>query len=178
VNILALSGSLDESSSNTALVRAVARRSRSADVTLFESIEALPHFRPDHVDQALPSVVHELRAAVRGADVVVIATPEYAGGVPGSLKNALDWLVGSGELYGKDALVVSAAPSADRGANARASLELTLRMQGARVDESFTVPIIRGDSDALDDAVAEVLDRVERLVESRADPTARNVEVT
>jgi NAD(P)H-dependent FMN reductase len=142
MRILAISGSLNRDSSNTRLVRDVRRVTGSEhDVTVFELLDALPHFSPDR-DQTLASVT-ELRRAVGDADAVVIATPEYAGGMPGVLKNALDWLVGSGELYDKPAVVLSAAPSADRGGNARASVELTLRMQGARVCDSFTVAVPR-----------------------------------
>jgi NAD(P)H-dependent FMN reductase len=59
--------------------------------------------------------------------------------MPGSLKNALDWLVGTGELYGKPVAIVSAAPSPERGQNARRWVEDVVRMQGGRVTDSFTV---------------------------------------
>jgi NAD(P)H-dependent FMN reductase len=75
---------------------------------------------------------------------VLIATPEYAGGMPGTLKNALDWLVGSGELYGKPVVIVSAAPSAERGQNARGWVADVVRMQGGVVRDSFTVAMNGG----------------------------------
>lgn len=116
MRIVAISGSLQRESSNSALLRAIAGAATGVEIELWENLGDLRHFRPDiegdeHVDS--------LRRAVTEADAVLIATPEYAGGMPGALKNALDWLVGSGELYGKPVVIISAAPSAERGHNAR-----------------------------------------------------------
>jgi NAD(P)H-dependent FMN reductase len=154
VRVLAVSGSLQQESANSALVRRIAAEAGPPlAVTVHESLDGLPHFSPDrHADSA----VGRWRAAVAEADAIVVATPEYAGGMPGVLKNALDWLVGSGELYGKPAVVVSAAPSAERGGGARGSVVLTLRMQGADVRDSFTVAVHGGASDA--DVVARIGD--------------------
>lgn len=111
---------------------------------------------------------------VKAADAVLIASPEYAFGVPGALKDALDWLVGSGDLYEKPVAVLSAAPSAERGANARADLERTLGGQGARVIASATIVVPRGDAfDVTSDAAARerlvaVLDAFRVAVEQRA----------
>ena len=82
-----------------------------------------------------------VRALVQSADGLLIATPEYAHGLPGTLKNALDWLVGTGELYGKRVVIVSAAPSSERAAYAGADLERTLRAQGANVLASSTIAV-------------------------------------
>ncbi len=92
----------------------------AVDVQVWEALDQLPYFRPDADGD--PEVTR-LRQAVAAADVVWIATPEYAGGMPGALKNALDWLVGSGELYGKRIVVLSAA-DALVGAVAEKALEL------------------------------------------------------
>ena len=108
---------------------------------VYESLDTIPPFSPDRDTDPAPAPVSELRTMARIADAVLLATPEYAGGMPGTLKNALDWLVGSGELYGKAVVILSAAPSEHRGHNARQSLEFTLRMQGAKVCDSFTVPV-------------------------------------
>jgi chromate reductase len=89
---------------------------------------------------------------VTRADGVLIATPEYAGGMPGSLKNALDWLVGTGELYDKQVAIMSAAPSPERGQHARRWVEETVGYQGSHVVASFTV--------TKDDDPAAVLARV------------------
>ena len=65
--------------------------------------------------------------------------------MPGALKNALDWLVGSGELYGKPVVIMSAAPSAERGHNARRWVAEVVGMQGGVVRDSFTVAIRTSD---------------------------------
>ena len=135
MHVVAISGSLKQSSANTALVRALAAASPE-HVEVWDGLGDLPHFTPDD-DGGGP--VASLRAAVTRADALFIATPEYAGGMPGSLKNALDWLVGTGELYGKPVAIASAAPSLERGENARKWVEDVVRMQGGRVVESFTV---------------------------------------
>ena len=152
VKILAISGSLNGASSNTRLLRLIRTAAVSHDVMLYEALDDIPHFSPDRDREVAPPAVAALRSGLQDVDAVLIATPEYAGGMPGVLKNALDWLVGSGDLYGKRAVVVSAAPSAERGHHARESLELTLRMQGTEVCDSFTVPVPHDQSD---DAFAE-----------------------
>jgi chromate reductase len=141
-NILAISGSLHSGSANSALVRlACSLSGRLVSVDIFESLGQLPHFNPEIDVAPAPEAVAELRAAIRGADALLIATPEYAHEMPGVLKNALDWLVGSGELYGKPVAVLSAAPSAGRGHYARQALQQTLAAQGSRVVLSATVPV-------------------------------------
>jgi NAD(P)H-dependent FMN reductase len=157
VNVVAISGSLQRQSSNSALLRAVALVATTVDVTLWDELGDLPHFRPDgegdeHVDS--------LRNAVATADAVLLATPEYAGGMPGTLKNALDWLVGSGELAGKAVVIVSAAPSDERGQNARRWVAEVVKMQGGVVHDSFSVATSASDGTAdIDDKAKEVLRR-------------------
>jgi NAD(P)H-dependent FMN reductase len=142
MRILAVSGSLNSRSSNTRLLRTLRdAASPGLEIVLYESLDTVPPFSPDRDTDPAPAPVSALRTMVGAADALLFATPEYAGGMPGTLKNALDWLVGSGELYGKPVVIMSAAPSENRGHNARQSLELTLRMQGARVCDSFTVPV-------------------------------------
>ena len=135
MQLVAISGSLKHSSANSALVRALAA-SAPDHVEVWDELGELPHFTPDE-DGGPP--VASLRAAITRADALVIATPEYAGGMPGSLKNALDWLVGTGELSDKPVAVMSAAPSPERGQNARRWVEDVVRMQGGRIVDSFTV---------------------------------------
>jgi chromate reductase len=144
VNILAISGSLQEVSTNRALL-AAARDLVPAGMTVSEyrGIESLPHFNPDLDRDGGPPEIAEFRALMQTADGVLIASPEYAYGMAGSLKDALDWLVGSGSLYEKPVAVLSAAPSAGRGTNARADLERTLGGQGARVIASATIVVPR-----------------------------------
>jgi chromate reductase, NAD(P)H dehydrogenase (quinone) len=138
MRILGLVGSVSRNSANSELLHTIAAACDSFDVQIWEALDRLPYFRPD-VDGD-PEVA-QLREAIGAADAVWIATPEYAGGMPGALKNALDWLVGSGELYGKPVVVLSAAPSEQRGGNARRWVEETVRMQGAEVVDSFSVAL-------------------------------------
>jgi chromate reductase len=95
MRILGIIGSVADNSSNSRLLQAMAAATHSLDVQVWHALDQLPYFRPD--DDGDPEVMR-LRQAVAAADAVWIATPEYAGGMPGALKNALDWLVGSGEL--------------------------------------------------------------------------------
>lgn len=144
----------------------VARAVAGPDVEVisFDRIADVPALNPD-TDPA-PAVVDDFRALVQSADALLIATPEYAHGLPGSLKNLLDWVVGSGELYGKRVVIVSAAPAVERGKYARADLERTLRAQGADVLASRTIAVpsrTRGaelEDQEIRDAVKEVLDRI------------------
>lgn len=138
MRVVAISGSLSRTSSNSALVREIRATSGEVDVAVWDELGDLPHFRPD--DEGDEHVA-SLRHAIANADAVLISTPEYAGGMPGSLKNALDWLVGSGELYGKPVVIISAAPSPDRGENARRWVAEVVTMQGAAVHDSFTVAV-------------------------------------
>jgi len=156
MNILGISGSLQARSSNRALLEAArALAGDGMSVSEYRGVEGLPHFNPDLDRDGAPESVVDFRALVRDADGVLIASPEYAFGVPGALKDALDWLVGSGDLYRKPVAVLSAAPSAERGSNARADLERTLNGQGARVIASSTIVVPRGESFAVvSDAVA------------------------
>ncbi|OGX90736.1 NADPH-dependent FMN reductase [Hymenobacter coccineus] len=153
MNVLAFSDSPRPDSAVGQLLRAamVAVSPRSS-ATFYEDILALPLFNPDlDVPEApvAPAVV-ALREQVRAADAVLIATPEYAYGMPGSLKNALDWLVSAGSFYGKPTGVLSASPSEAGGEKARAGLLLTLGALGAAVvpAASFAVLFVRARLDA------------------------------
>ncbi|HEX5996780.1 MAG TPA: NADPH-dependent FMN reductase [Jiangellales bacterium] len=126
VNILLLSGSTRTASTNTATLRtAAAICPPDISAVLYEGLAALPAFDPDaDVDNPHPEVAH-LRRAFAEADAVLICTPEYAGTLPGSLKNLLDWTVGTGELNHKCvAWLTVAAPG--RGEGAAATLRTVL----------------------------------------------------
>ena len=128
-HILAISGSLRAGSSNTALLRAAARLAPAGvEVALYAGLGGLPHFNPDRDDDGDPAVA-DLRARLRAVDVVFISTPEYAHGVPGSLKNALDWVVGSGELVDRPVGILHAS----RSTWALNSIRETLTVMSAKV---------------------------------------------
>jgi NAD(P)H-dependent FMN reductase len=149
LRILAISGSLRAASSNTALLRAASLLARDGvEVRLYDGLAQLPPFNPD-LDpepdsngdaQPLPSTVRDLRAQVAAADGLLIACPEYAHGVPGALKNALDWLVGDLDFAGKPVVLLNAAP---RASHAQASLAETLRTMAARLvtEAPLVVPV-------------------------------------
>lgn len=150
VKILTVSGSLQARSSNAALVR-TAHRVAPAGVEIADSISVgdVAPFNPDLDRQGTtPAAVLQWRAQVSGADGVLFASPEYAHSLPGSLKNALDWLVGSGELYGKRVAVLCASPRPNGGVLGRQALEQTLRAQGAAVVASLTVGVVAADKGA------------------------------
>jgi len=142
MKILAVSGSLQAGSSNTALLRlAQSVTPEGVEVLLYASLADLPYFNPDLDGDPAPAPVADLRGQMLAADGVLLASPEYAHGMPGALKNALDWLVGSGELYSKPVAVLSASPRPTGGVYAREALERTLRAQGATVILSATVQV-------------------------------------
>jgi NAD(P)H-dependent FMN reductase len=165
IRVLGVSGSLQATSTNGAMLRiARARAAGKADVVIFDALREIPPFSPEPAPA--PAAVDAWRALVSSSDALLFATPEYAHGLPGVLKNALDWLVGSGELYGTRAAILSAAPSAQRGGHARADLERTLHAQGATVVASATIAVpagARGD-EAADDGIVAAVDHVVRLL--------------
>jgi chromate reductase len=115
MTLLLISGSLRDGSTNTALLRTAQAIDR--DTELYEGMRALPHFSPDDDHDDLPAAVRELRAATGRAEAILVCTPEYAGALPGSFKNLLEWLVGGGEAYRKPiAWINVAGPAAPSGA--------------------------------------------------------------
>lgn len=124
MRILAISGSLRAASSNSVLLRAaVSLVPEGVELIVFDGIGEFPHFNPDLDREPPPAPIAEYRAQLRAADAVLISSPEYAHGVPGVLKNALDWVVGSGELVDKPVALINASP---RSTHAQASLAETL----------------------------------------------------
>jgi NAD(P)H-dependent FMN reductase len=149
IRLLAVSGSLRARSTNTALLDAAASLApEGVRVERFGGLAALPHFDPDADDLERPHpAVAAWRSALREADGVLFSCPEYAFGVPGVLKNALDWLVGSGELQGKPVLSFNASP---RASAAQESLLLTLRAICAPFEPArpVEVPLLASKLDA------------------------------
>jgi chromate reductase, NAD(P)H dehydrogenase (quinone) len=142
MKILAISGSLRPQSSNTAILQAVVELATAdVDITIYDGIGNLPHFNPDlDRDEGLTSVI-DWRTHLQDTNGVIFCTPEYAHGVPGVLKNALDWIVSSGEFMYKPTAVISASPSPDGGDKANASLVQTLRVMMADIPTGATLCI-------------------------------------
>jgi chromate reductase len=136
INILAISGSLRSNSSNNAVISLVARMvPESVSITIYDGLGSLPHF-DDRKDP--PTEVHAWRDQLRDADGIIICSPEYAFGVPGSLKNALDWTVASGELVHKPLALITAATGGDK---AHAALMFTFQALSANMPPENTLLI-------------------------------------
>lgn len=141
MKILAISGSLRKASLNTALLRAVARIAPlDIEVALYCGLGDLPLFNPD-IEETEPVPVVALREQILASDALIIASPEYAHGVTGTIKNALDWMVGNESFVNKPVALFNASP---RAIHAQAALRETVSTMSARiVDEAcITVPIL------------------------------------
>ncbi|WP_278261492.1 NADPH-dependent FMN reductase [Nocardia sp. AG03] len=144
--ILLISGSTRNGSTNTAALRTVAAVAPPGIEThLYDGLRALPAFVPGADPDDYPEVT-ALRAELGAADAVLICTPEYAGTLPGSMKNLLDWTVGTADLHEKPtAWLTVAAPG--RGEGAVATLATVLGYVGAEVVERACarVPVLGAD---------------------------------
>jgi chromate reductase len=167
VRVLGISGSLQSGSGNrTLLDRAGEVAPAGVEFRLYEGLAELPHFNPELEAEGTLAVVDLLRDAVKGSDALLIASPEYGHSLPGSLKNAIDWLIGTGELERKIVAVTAAVPHPDRGLRGLAALIGTLNAVSAVIVGGE--PIVRGDG--LDDAVsALLLDLVRTVNAARAE---------
>lgn len=114
---------------------------------IYQDMGKLPHFNPPATDEILPDVVQKLYQQINEADGVIICTPEYAFGVPGSLKNLLDWTVGPGNFVDKPVAIITASSV---GEHAHASLLTTIGVLSAKIVEGGTllIPFIRSKMDA------------------------------
>lgn len=127
--VLGISGSLKTTSTNTRLLKAIAALiDTPINFLLYEGLEEIPAFNPDKEEGN--RAVSEFKAAINAADAVIICTPEYAFGVPGVLKNALDWTVHTGNFNQKPVMLISCSPLYDGANKAMASLLLTLGALG------------------------------------------------
>jgi chromate reductase, NAD(P)H dehydrogenase (quinone) len=148
LKLLAISGSLRAVSSNTSLLRAAqALAPNGTAIEFYGGLGALPHFNPDLDRDPLPAAVVDLRARINAADGLVISSPEYARGVAGVMKNALDWMVSDVDFAGKPVALFNASP---RATHALAALRLTLETMAASVidEASITVPLLSAPLDA------------------------------
>jgi NAD(P)H-dependent FMN reductase len=164
--VLLICGSTREGSSNRAVLEAVHRLDLpGVRIDLYDGLSQLPAFVPG--EQSVPEPVSDLLGRITRADAVLLSTPEYAGSLPGSLKNLLDWTVGGGELFTKPVAWLDVA-NPGRGEGARAQLRVVLGYVGARIvdaacvhigverrDERITVP--SGEHSRLAGAIAALL---------------------
>lgn len=142
VRLLLVTGSTRPGSTNSAALRTARELHDDAMATVYEQLAELPSFNPDDDHEPLPVAVVTLRAEIAAADAVLFCTPEYAGTLPGSFKNLLDWTVGGGEMDGKPVAWINvAAPG--RGTGADATLTTVLGYLGAAIAPSsgLRVPV-------------------------------------
>ena len=142
-NVLAISGSTRQDSSNLRLIQAIAASSAEFfQVMPFEGLAELPHFNPDLDTDAPPHHVTRFRQQLRAADGILICTPEYAMGVPGTLKNAIDWTISTMEFSRKPVALITASLS---GKKAHHSLQETLLILEARITAhtQLLIPFIK-----------------------------------
>jgi NAD(P)H-dependent FMN reductase len=169
MRILTLCGSLRASSSNRAMLRAYARlASPEMRFAHYDRLGALPHFNPDldGEDAIPPPEVAALRQLVAEADAVVISTPEYAHGLPGSFKNALDWLVSDPAFAEKPVVILHAA----RGSTwALDSLREILKTMSACLVEPALAALPLGSNQMDEDAILARPDLRAQLTQSMAE---------
>lgn len=135
-NILAICGSTRKASVNLNYIKAFADLAQPFfDTQIYNSIDTLPHFNPDlDTDPgSAPETVIQFRKLLKNADAILICSPEYAMGVPGSLKNALDWTVSSCEFSGKPTALITAS---SLGEKSHLALMQTLNIIEARISEN------------------------------------------
>ena len=146
IRLLTVCGSLQTRSANRAAIDVASSlaSAHGAAVDDFDALGDVPAFNPDRSDEHI-AVIDDWRRFIDVADVVLVAAPEYAGGVAGALKNAFDWLVGSGNLYRKPVGVISAGTSG--GQHVRQAMVQTLTWQGAYVVAELGISAPRTKSD-------------------------------
>ena len=147
IRILALSGSLRKKSYNTALINAVAQLAPAEiEVVVFDEMELLPLFNPDREDEDIRAII-KLQEELNKSDGLIISSPEYAHGISGVLKNALDWLV-SGEDF--PYIPVALYNTSPRATHAQAALREVITTMSANIIESacVSVPLLGTNLDA------------------------------
>lgn len=162
--ILAICGSTKATSVNLLLIRSIATLQQGkCEVEIFDNIAAIPHFNPDLDNETPPASVADFRSKLRNADAILISTPEYAMGVPGTLKNAIDWTVSSCEFSKKPVALITAS---SLGEKAHASLLETLRIIEANVTDQSQLLIshvkVKVDSNGIKDP--QTLGQVEAVM--------------
>ncbi len=172
--VIAICGSTKANSSNLKLIYAIEKlASGKFEISVFRDIASIPHFNPDLDNEAPPAAVAEFRNKLRNSDGILICTPEYAMGVPGSLKNAIDWTVSSMEFSQKPTALITASSLGQKG---HASLIETLKIIEARITEETQLLIsyinakINSDGEITDEnttaAIIRLIDQLEILLDN------------
>ena len=165
--ILAISGSLRARSTNLTIINQIARRfADRIELSIYDGLARLPHFNPDLEAGAPIAEVEDFRRRVRAADGVLICTPEYVFSIPGALKNALEWTVGTSDFDRKPVALITASSA---GEKTHESLFLVLKTIGANLTENTALLVsgarakVNSDGEISDATTAEA---VNLLIES------------
>lgn len=173
-HLMAISGSLRAGSSNGAIVEAATELS-SLDVVVFDGLANLPPFNPDVEAVETPVAVAVWRRALTDCSGVLISSPEYAHGVPGVLKNALDWVVGSGEFMSLPVALVNASAFSSF-VTAQLRETLTVMMADVVVATSLSLqgrPSSAANILAQPEAVTELREALQTLTDAASGVAAR-----
>lgn len=164
--IIAIPGSLRQDSVNLNLIRSIAQLYLDKlDITIFEGLSDIPHFNPDLDNENPPENVSNFRRQLKHADGILICTPEYAMGVPGTLKNAIDWTVSSMEFSHKPVALITASTA---GQKAHQSLINTLTIIEVDISSGSHLLISHAKSKVKGDKIIdpETLEQIKKLMES------------
>jgi chromate reductase, NAD(P)H dehydrogenase (quinone) len=185
MRVLGITGSLRRGSYNHALLRAAAERlPAGVELAEFDRLAEIPAYDSDLEEEGVPEAVEALRAAMREADAILVATPEYNHSIPGALKNALDWAsrpAGQSAMMGKPAAVIGASTGMFGAVWAQAETRKVLSALGGRVVEA-ELPVPRAaelyengrlelspeQSQQLEEILATLVSEVEELQEALA----------
>ena len=134
LKVLAICGSTRRQSTNLQIIKAIAQLAADDfEVEIYQHLAALPHFNPDLDDEQVPELVQAFRNQIGAADGVLICTPEYVFSLPGSLKNAIEWLVSTTLFYGKPTAIITAS---GLGQKAHESLQLIMKTIEAKLSDT------------------------------------------
>ena len=182
--IIAISGSTRLHSTNHSLIKAISELyAQQLDVTIFNGLSELPHFNPDNDTSKIGGRVAEFKQQLKHSDGIIICTPEYAHGVPGTLKNAIDWTVSSCEFSHKPTLLITA--STDGRYGHKALLETLKVIEAKNIDQlqlliPFAKTKINSDNKIIDsktlEEVKEIINRfIETIDESASEMDKRSI---
>ena len=164
--IIAIPGSLSRNSVNLSLIRSIISIfSDRLDIKVIEGLADIPHFNPDLNNDNPPENVSNFRRQLKQADGILICTPEYAMGVPGTLKNAIDWTVSSMEFSHKPVALITASTAGQKG---HQSLIDTLKIIEADMPDDSQLLISHVKTKVKDDKIIdpETLQHVKKLIGS------------
>jgi len=161
MNILGVSGSLRQASFNTALLHAAKELAPDGMNIALHRLHDLPLFDQDVEEQGDPAPVAEFKDAIERADGLLLACPEYNGGITGVLKNAIDWASRVGKtrkvsvLAGKTICIIGASPGVTGTVRAQDQLRLILRRAGARTEPQGDVLVFQAHTKIVDGRLAD-----------------------